>query len=96
MTNNNHSPIPSEEKIEVKETNVYRVDQMTFPEAIKKVIEGQAITRLSWGDNGHYGMLKNNILCLFRDGKDGDTFYSWIVNDGDLLATDWVVTQVLN
>jgi len=90
----NTSPIPTE----VKETQEYRIDkvQMTFPEAIKQVIEGKKITRIEWGDVNHYGVLKNDILCLFRDGKNGDTFYSWIINDGDLLATDWVVVDSLN
>lgn len=94
---NNQSPIPSEDKKVGEVFSVLTLNgPMTFPDAIKQVIKGKKITRIEWKDAGHYGVLKNEVLCLFRDGKNGDTFYSWIINDGDLFATDWVVVEGLN
>ena len=59
-----------------------------FPKAIAEVIKGKKITRLEWGNKKEYGFLNADILSLHKsDGKN----YQWIVNDGDLLAKDWVV-----
>lgn len=66
---------------------------MSFPEAMKAVIAEKKITRLSWEDLDHYGLLKDGLLALHKAGQDEFTFYSWIVNDGDLLATDWMVVD---
>jgi hypothetical protein len=61
---------------------------MDFPTAIKKVIEGQKITRVSW-NNTDYGFLgQDGFLSLY---KNGETFTHWYVNDGDLKGQDWIV-----
>lgn len=61
---------------------------MTFPEAIKKVIEGKKIYSKDWGSIEFYGALIEGRLKLHKpDGK----FYDWILSDGDLMATDWFV-----
>lgn len=86
----NHSPVPKkkETKPEIKSV------EMTFPEAIKKIIEGRKVTRPSWNAKD-YGFISHNVLAIHR--SDSDSTYSWIVNDGDLFAEDWVVVkEVLN
>ena len=61
---------------------------MTFPEAIKEVIEGKKIHKLEWENKEFYGFLDADKLSLHKpDGKN----YQWLVNDGDLLGTDWIV-----
>jgi len=61
---------------------------LDFPSAIKKVIEGNKIYRLEWKNEEFYGMLKDSHLKLHKpDGK----FYDWILNDGDLKGTDWII-----
>lgn len=61
----------------------------TFSEAIKEVTNGKKIARLEW-DTNVYGFLNRDILSLHKaDGKN----YQWVINDGDLLAKDWVVLE---
>jgi len=75
-----HSPI-----IDVKKEESLTLD---FPEAIKQVIDGKKIFKLDWKDKEFYGVLRNGQLVLHKaDGK----FYAWIISEGDLLGTDWVV-----
>lgn len=60
---------------------------LTFPEAIKVVMNGGKITRKEWENKEIYGYLYNSFLSLHKaDGLN----YQWIVNDGDLMGTDWV------
>jgi hypothetical protein len=80
MTEKSTSPIPGE--IVGKKSN-----QMSFPDAMQAVQEGEKITRLEWGDEKVYGIKKDGFLMLH---KDDDKFYNWIVNDGDMDALDWI------
>ena len=64
---------------------------MNFVDAIKKIIEGKKVTRISWG---------NKDYCLLRDGwleiyTKGD-FHVWKVNDGDIEGEDWTVLGETN
>ena len=65
---------------------------MTFPEAIKELTLGSKIARMSWKPNGSYGLLKDGNVQIFLNG----IFHNWIINDGDLLGTDWVVVTDVN
>jgi len=72
------SPLPKGQKQET----------MSFGDALLRVTEGKKITRLEWNDKEAYGILQNTFLTLHKsDGK----FYTWTVNDGDILAVDWIV-----
>ncbi len=62
--------------------------QMDFPEAIRQIIDGNKVTKLEWDDNKYYGVLKDGFLMLH---KPDDEFYKWLVSDGDLEGTDWVI-----
>lgn len=63
-------------------------NEMSFPEAIKKVIEGEKIHKLEWKDRNYYAFLKDGFLCLHKtDGK----IYQWIINDGDLMGKDYII-----
>lgn len=76
-----HSPTP---------TKVEKVigEGMTFNEAIKEVIDGKKIHKLEWENKEFYGFLNDEWLSLHKpDGKN----YQWIINDGDLKGTDWIV-----
>ena len=75
MDNIKTSPLPS--------------NSMDFSQAIRKVIDGEKITRLEW-NNKDYGVLRNGILTLYINGE----FHSWIISEGDLLAIDWMVVPV--
>jgi len=67
--------------------NVVNVGIMNFPTAIERVIQGQKIYRLEWNEENLYGFLNAGILSLHK--PDGNN-YQWIINDGDLFATDWM------
>lgn len=58
---------------------------MHFPEAIEKLTKGAKIRRESW-PVADYGLLKDGWLSIYRNGE----FFTWKVNDGDLLGEDWV------
>lgn len=60
---------------------------MSFPEAIKAVMEGKKISRVEWNDPNEYGLLKNAYLTIHTKGKD----HQWIVSDGDMKSIDWIV-----
>lgn len=60
---------------------------MSFPEAIKEIIKGSSITRQLWNNVNEYGLLADGWLTIHTKGE----FKVWKVNDGDLLASDWIV-----
>ncbi len=60
---------------------------MSFPDAMRRVIDGRRVRRIAWGDVPDYAYLRDGWLTLLRD----ETFHTWSINDGDLLANDWVV-----
>jgi hypothetical protein len=66
-------------------------ETMDFPDAIRQLINGKRIARVEW-HNADYGVLRNGWLTIFRDG----TFHTWLVNDGDLMADDFIVLADLN
>lgn len=60
---------------------------MTFPEAMAEVVKGKKVTRVEWKDVNEYGIFADGWLTIHTQGA----FHKWLVNDGDLLATDWKV-----
>lgn len=77
-----HSPLP------IKKDNVAKL--LSFPDAIKEVIKGKKITRLEWENSEIYGELFEGKLRIFRGDTDS-LRHDWIVNDGDMISTDWIV-----
>lgn len=69
-----------------------KVIGMDFPEAIRKMIAGERVTRISWDDDTSYGQMKDGFLMIFIKGE----MHKWIVNDGDMLAEDWIVVKEVN
>lgn len=61
---------------------------MDFPSAIKEVSRGKKIHKFEWEDKGYYGVLAEGRLKLHK--PDG-LLYDWILSDGDLVGTDWIV-----
>lgn len=61
---------------------------LSFPDALKEIINGHKITRASWESKEEYGFMgKDGYLSIHTKGVD----HQWLVNDGDLLAEDWLV-----
>jgi len=77
------SPEPKEVKFATIEAG------MSFPDAMKVIVEGGVITRVGWM-NDDVCQLKGEWLSVRRDG----VWHRWLINDGDLLATDWTVSNL--
>ena len=60
---------------------------MTFPSAIKEIINGKQVSKLEWKDKQIFGELKDGRLKLNKFG----CLHDWIISEGDLLGEDWVV-----
>jgi hypothetical protein len=85
----NRSPLP--EKMEQDKDGVFTImnNEMNFYDAIKAITENKVnVTRSEWNDKEEYCLLKDGLLTLH---KADDKFYSWVISDGDILATDWII-----
>lgn len=76
------------------------VDQqstMSFPDAMRAVIDGKRVARIAWG-NADYCLLKDGWLTVFhkKTGEELPRFHSWLVNDGDMEGTDWIILPDIN
>jgi len=80
----NHSPVPK---------NPASNKLMDFPDAIRKVAEGKEITRLEWNAPNSYYFLRGGSLMVHKQEEGPTVFHYVILNDGDLLATDWVIKE---
>jgi len=61
---------------------------MDFPDAIREIMNGKKVTRISWG-NDDYGVLKDGWLTIYTKGA----FHTWSVSDGDMEGQDWIVVK---
>lgn len=76
-----YSPTPKKQEKDVIKT-------MDFSQALIRVLKGEYIIKLEWGDEDIYGFLGDDgNLKIHRDGKGFD----WVINDGDIRGRDWVV-----
>lgn len=62
---------------------------MSFPDAMKEIIKGNKVRRLSWESDSDHGLLKDGWLTIHTKGK----FHSWLVSDGDMEGQDWIVVR---
>ena len=59
---------------------------MSFPDAMREVIKGKKVTRISWA-NEDYCFLKGEWLTIYIKGA----FHTWLVSEGDMVdAEDWI------
>lgn len=74
---------------------------LTFPEAVVRLMEGEKIARTIWG-NGDYGFL-GQVMRQDGQGLTTDKYlavkretgvHAWMVSDLDVMATDWYVVGV--
>jgi len=63
------------------------ITRFDFPTAIKKMTEGERVTKLEWNDKSCYGLVRSGILTIYRNGQ----FHQWVISDGDLAGQDWYV-----
>jgi hypothetical protein len=75
------SPLPSSTG---KDKNV----GLSFYLALQALAKGGKITKLEWENENVYGLMHNGLVTLH---KDDDKLYSWLISDGDINGTDWVI-----
>ena len=68
------------------DTEVVEARTMDFPDAIRQIMLGRKVTRISWG-NEDYGLLKEGWLTIYTKGS----FHTWTVSEGDFEGNDWVI-----
>jgi len=61
--------------------------ELSFPDAMREVLNKKRVTRLAWETNDNFGLLFEGFLQIFIRGE----YHKWLVNDGDLNAIDWIV-----
>lgn len=64
---------------------------MNFPDAIKAIIEGKKVSRISWG-NDDYGFIQKEWLTIYTKGED----HTWLVSQGDMEGNDWFILKEEN
>ena len=65
---------------------------LSFYDALREVAKGNRMTRISWNDENEYGVLLEGTLTIHTKGA----FHGWLVNDGDLEGTDWILLGKAN
>jgi precorrin-3B methylase len=65
---------------------------ISFGEAMKKIAEGSRVTKIEWGDKEIYGFLRAGILHIHN--HEGE--HKWMISDGDINGTDYIVLENLN
>jgi len=87
----------SEQQEEVKTSPVIEkkedkplAPEMTFFRAMEFLATGSKIHKLEWDNPGFYGVLSNGQVMLHK--PDGN-MYQWIINEGDMIGTDWIVIK---
>ena len=63
---------------------------LTFPDAIQKLIDGEKISRIEWDSKKEYAYMPdepNEDLLIHTKGKD----HVFQIRRCDALATDWIV-----
>jgi hypothetical protein len=77
------SPLPPSKKSSKVVVN------LSLPNAIQAVVNGNKVRRSEWLDQEEHCLLKDSYLKIYRGG----IFYAWIISEGDLMATDWLVIK---
>ncbi len=59
---------------------------MDFPDAIREIIKGKKVRRLSWESETDHGLLKDGWLTINTKGA----FHTWLISDGDMEGNDYI------
>lgn len=69
-----------------KKLDESKLEFLTFPQAMEKVIAGAKLTKFEWGDESIYIFLDNR-LRIHKKGEDSPL----ILSSGDMQGDDWYV-----
>lgn len=68
-------------------------EKMGFQEALLAIVAGKRISKREWADIRRYGVLKDGFLMYHKAGESDETLHFWLVNDGDILGTDYFILE---
>jgi hypothetical protein len=71
----------------VSPTPVKKVEMLDFMDAIREVLNGKRVTRVSWEDVNVYIFLANDFLCIDM----GNSVHQLVTSLGDMQGLDWYV-----
>ena len=69
-----------------------KAQTMDFPDAMKEVLNGKKVRRISWETESDHGLLKDEWLSIHTKGK----YHTWLVSQGDMEGNDWIVVKESN
>ena len=61
---------------------------MDFVDAMRQLVNGKRITRISWG-NPDYCFMKDGWVTIYTKGA----FHTWSISDGDTEGQDWIIVK---
>lgn len=61
---------------------------MDFVDAMRQLVNGKRITRISWG-NPDYCSMKDGWVTIYTKGA----FHTWSISDGDTESQDWIIVK---
>jgi hypothetical protein len=73
-----------------------------FFDALRWVKDGKKITKLEWADSNAFGMMKDGILMIHKQGLVpgglpgvgfGFSYHAWTISADDMAGTDWVIVE---
>ena len=62
---------------------------MSFPDAMREVIKGKKVRRISWETDSDHGLLKDEFLSIHTKGG----YHTWLVSQSDMEAQDFYVIK---
>lgn len=62
---------------------------MSFPDAIREIVRGKKVRRISWPSEADHGMLREGWLEIFTNNR----YHIWQVSDGDMEGNDWIIVK---
>jgi len=65
---------------------------MSFPDAMREIIEGNKVRRLEWQTESDHCLMKDGWLTIHTKGA----YHTWLINDGDMEGQDWIVILTKN
>lgn len=69
-----------------------KAQTMDFPDAMKEVLKGKKVRRISWETPTDHGVLKDEYLSIHTKGA----YHIWMVSESDMDSQDWIVIHEEN
>ena len=84
--------VPKEEYLTPIPREVGQSITMDFIDAMKEIIAGKKVRRISWETQTDHCLLKDGWLSIHTKGA----FHTWSISDGDIEGQDWIVIKDAN